>query len=153
MPGVGLEVVLAAIALATPAAPAGQLGCIPGRPAALLVAYERTGGFAGIREELRVFRGGQATLDHARGGQSTFRLTCRRVQTLRDRLVQARFATLAPVYAPEDVINDGFIDTVSYAGRRVRVLTGARPPERLARVLGILRSIASNRRLSAAAPG
>lgn len=153
MPVVGLEVVLAAIALATPAAPAGQLGCIPGRPAALLVAYERTGGLAGIREELRVSRGGQATLVHARGGRSTFRLTCARLRALRDRLVQARFATLAPVYAPADPIADGFIDTVSYAGRRVRVLTGARPPERLARVLGILRGIASNRRLRPPAAG
>jgi hypothetical protein len=150
---VGLEVVLAAIALATPAAPSGQLGCIPGRPAALLVAYERTGGFAGIREVLRVYRGGQVTLVHARGGQSTLRVTCRRVQTLRDRLVQARFATLARTYAPDEAIADGFVETVSYAGRRVRVLTGARPPERLARVLAILRGIASNRRLSAAAPG
>lgn len=149
----GLQVVLAAIALATPAAPSGQLGCIPGRPAALLVAYTRTGGLAGIREELRVFRGGQATLVHARGGRSTFRLTCARVQTLRDRLVQARFATLAPAYAPDDPIADGFVETVSYAGRRVSVLTGARPPERLARVLRILRGIASNRRLKPPAAG
>jgi hypothetical protein len=153
MPVVGLEVVLAAIALATPAAPAGQLGCIPGRPAALLVAYERTGGLADIRDVLRVFRGGQATLARARGGPSTFRLTCARVRTLRDRLVQARFATLAPVYAPADPFADGVVETVSYAGRRVRVLTGARPPERLSRVLGILRAIASNRRLSASAAG
>jgi hypothetical protein len=152
MPDVGLHVVLAALALATPAAPAGELGCIPGRPAALLVAYTRTGGFAGIREELKVFRGGQATLVR-RAGQSTFRLTCARVQTLRDRLVQARFRTLAPVYAPADPIADGFIETVSYAGRRVGLLTGARPPERLARVLGILRSLASNRRLRLPAAG
>jgi hypothetical protein len=75
------------------------------------------------------------------------------VQTLRDRLVQARFRTLAPVYAPADPIADGFIETVSYAGRRVSVLTGARPPERLARVLGILRSLASNRRLRPPAAG
>jgi hypothetical protein len=147
MPVVGLQVVLAAIALATPAAPAGQLGCIPGRPAALLVAYTRTGGFAGIREELRIFRGGQATLVHARGGRSTFRLTCARVRAVRDRLQQARFATLQPAYAPADPVADGFVDTVSYAGRRVSVLTGARPPERLARVLRILRSMASDRRL------
>jgi hypothetical protein len=150
---VGLHVVLAAIALATPASPAEQLGCLPGRPAALLVAYTRTGGFAGIREQLRIFRGGQATFIHARGGQTTFRLTCARVRTVRDALRNARFGTLAPVYAPDDPVADGFVDTVSYAGRRVSVLTGARPPERLARVLRILRSMASDRRLKPRAAG
>jgi hypothetical protein len=75
------------------------------------------------------------------------------VQAVRDRLRQARFATLAPVYAPANPVADGFVDTVSYAGRRVRVLTGARPPERLERVLRILRSIASVRRLRPPAAG
>ena len=147
-----LAAVLTALTLASPAAPTGQLGCLPGRPAALLVAYSRTGGFAGIREELRIYRGGQATVVR-RGGQLSFRLTCARVRAVRDALVGARFSTLAPVYAPANPVADGFVDTVSYAGRRVRVLTGADPPERLARALRVLRGVVANRRLRAPAAG
>jgi hypothetical protein len=143
---VGLEVVLAAVALATPAAPTGQLGCIPGRPAALLVAYTRTGGFAGIRDRLRVYRGGQADLVRGAGSLHELRLSCRRVQALRDALVNARFRSLSPVYAPEPPVADGFIESVSYGGRTVRVLTGADPPQRLRRVLALLRDVAARRR-------
>ena len=142
----GLEVVLAAIALATPAAPSGQLGCIPGRPAALLVAYTRSGGFAGINDRLRVYRGGQAELARRAGSPQVFRLPCRRVQALRDALVASRFGSLSTVYTPEPPVADGLIESVSYGGRTVRVLTGADPPRRLNRVLGLLRDIAARDR-------
>jgi hypothetical protein len=73
-------------------------------------------------------------------------LTCRRVRALRDALRNARFATLSPVCAPDTPMGDGFVETVSYGGRTVRVLTGAEPPPRLARVLALLRDIVSRRR-------
>lgn len=142
----GLDVVLAAIALSSPAAPTGQLGCIPGRPAALLVTYTRTGGFVGIRDRLRVYRGGQADVARRAGSLHELRLTCRRVQALRDALVNARFRSLDLVYSPEPPVADGFIESVSYGGRTVRVLTGADPPARLKRVLGLLRDIVARDR-------
>ncbi|MDQ3821958.1 MAG: hypothetical protein M3321_01795, partial [Actinomycetota bacterium] len=114
---------------------------------AVLVAYERTGGFAGIRERLTVRRSGQAT--YARGlrdGSATFRLNCARLRTLRTALVEARFASLAPVYAPDAMVADGFVETVRHNGRSVQVLTGAEPPRRLARVLTLLRDALSRRR-------
>jgi hypothetical protein len=113
----------------------------------VLVRYERTGGFVGIRELLTVRRSGSATLVRLRGSAgSTFRLSCTRLRTLRTALVRARFASLAPVYAPADPVGDGFVESVSYGGRTVRVLTGAEPPARLARVLALLRDHVSRRR-------
>jgi hypothetical protein len=143
----------AVLGVAAPTAAGAELGCLPGRPAALLVAYTRTGGLAGIRDELRIYRGGQATLARARGRSSTLRLICARVRAVSDALRRARFGTLAPVYAPADPFADGFTETVAYAGRRPTVLPGARPPERLARVLGLLRNIVATRRLKPLAAG
>jgi hypothetical protein len=127
-------------------ASAAELGCIPGRPGALLVAYTRTGGFAGIRERLRVYRGGQAELVRGAGSPRELRLSCRRVQALRDALVASRFRSLSPLYAPDQPFADGFIESVSYGGRTVRVLTGADPPRRLNRVLALLREIVARGR-------
>jgi hypothetical protein len=138
---------LSAVTLGTaPSTTSAELGCVPGRPGVLLVAYTRTGGFVGIRERLRVYRGGQADLVRGAGQLREFRLTCRRVRVLRDALRNARFATLQPVYAPEPPVADGLVESVSYAGRTVRVLTGADPPPRLERVLALLRDIVGRRR-------
>jgi hypothetical protein len=136
----------AVVAAAT--ASAGSLDtCLPGRQAAVLVRYERTGGLAGIRDELRVRRSGRASLDQSRGqSPAMFILTCRRLRALRTALVEARFATLDPVYAPESPFADGLVESVSYGGRTVRVLTGAEPPRRLDRVLALLREIVARRR-------
>ena len=138
---------LISVAAATaPRASSAELGCLPGRPGTLLVAYTRTGGFAGIRDRLRVYRGGQAELVRGAGELTELRLTCRRVRAIRDALVNARFATLEPVYAPGNPVADGFVEQVSYGGRTVRVLTGGRPPPRLVRVLELLRDLAGRRR-------
>ena len=142
-----LAFVLVALTLvAPPTATASELGCLPGRPGALLVAYSRTGGFAGIRERVRVYRGGRAEIVRGSGELREFRLSCRRVRAVRDALVAARFASLGTIYAPDTPVADGFLETVTYGGRSVRVLTGAEPPRRLARVLALLRDVVSRRR-------
>jgi hypothetical protein len=118
--------------------------CLAGRQAAMLVRYERTGGLAGTRDLLTVRRSGSATLVRHRGSNSTtLRLSCAKLRTLRTALVNARFASLSPVYSPDDPYADGFIESISYGGRTVRVFTGSEPPARLARVLGLLRALAS----------
>ena len=110
----------------------------------MLVRYERTGGFAGVRDLLTVRRSGSGTLVRDRGSSPVaVRLSCARLRALRNALVNARFATLSRVYSPPDPYADGFIEAVTYRGRTVRVLTGARPPARLARVLGVLRELAA----------
>jgi hypothetical protein len=149
---IGTTAMTAVLGVTAPTAPGAELGCLPGRPAALLVAYTRSGGLAGIRDELRIYRGGQAWLVRRSRG-SEIRLACARVRAVRDALVRARFGTLARVYAPDDPFADGFTETVAYAGRRTTVLTGARPPARLARVLAMLRDIVATRRLMPLAAG
>jgi hypothetical protein len=113
----------------------------------VLVRYERSGGLAGIRDELTVRRSGRATVIRLRPPSSTtFVLSCRRLRALRTALVDARFATLAPVYAPDSPVADGLVESVSYGGRTVRVLTGAEPPRRLDRLLALLRDVVGRRR-------
>jgi hypothetical protein len=144
----GLALAFTAIsALAVPGlASAGQTACIPGRQAAVLVAYDRTGGLAGIQDKLTVRRSGRASYSRLRGSaRGTLQLSCTRLRAFRTALVRARFATLAPVYAPDTPLGDGLVESVSYGGRTVRVLTGAEPPPRLARVLALLRDIVSRR--------
>lgn len=144
---VGAIVVAGVLAGTAAAVNTTSAKCLPGRQAAVLVRYERTGGFAGIREVLTVRRSGSATVVRLRGsGETTIRLSCARLRALRTALVRARFASLAPVYVPDTPVSDGFVESVSYGGRTVRVLTGAEPPPRLARVLAILRDIVSRRR-------
>jgi hypothetical protein len=121
-----------------PSASAGA--CLAGNPGAVLVAYTRTGGLAGTRETLTVSRSGRATASGPRGSATrTFVVGCTRLKALRDVLVQARFGTLKRVYAPDDPFADGYIESVRYGARTVRVMTGAEVPARLARVLGLLR--------------
>jgi hypothetical protein len=121
--------------------------CLPGRQAAVLVHYEGAGGFAGMHDELTVRRSGRATVSRLRPrGTATFVLTCARLRTLRTLLVNARFGTLDPVYAPDSPYADGLVETISHGGGTVRVLTGAEPPRRLERVLQILRAVVAARR-------
>ena len=125
---------------------AREATCLPGRQSAVLVSYERTGGFAGIRETLVVRRSGRATYAQARlSGAVAFRVSCARLRALRSALVNAQFASLARVYAPDTEVSDGFVERVTYGGRTVRVLSGAEPPPRLARVLAQLRGLVSRR--------
>jgi hypothetical protein len=144
---VGLAAMIVALVLAGVAQGRSEATCLPGRQAATLVAYERSGGLIGIRDLLTVRRSGVATLVRHRGSSPmTLHLSCTRLRALRTSLVSARFPSLSRVYAPDAPYADGFIESVSYGGRTVRVMTGARPPARLARVLGILRPLAAGER-------
>jgi hypothetical protein len=123
---------------ATPAAT-----CLSGRQSAVLVAYTRTGGLAGIRDGVTVYRGGRALVRQRSGAGTSIRLPCTRLRAIRNLLERARFSTLQPVYAPGNPVSDGFTETVTYRGRTVRVLTGATPPARFVRALNSLRRLVS----------
>ena len=141
-----VAVALAVLAGTVCATATAATPCLPGRQAAVLVSYERTGGFAGIHDELTVRRSGRATYVRGlRGATGTFRLSCARLRALRRALVNARFESLAPVYGPDAQVADGFVETVRYRGRAVRVLTGAEPPPRLGRVLALLQFAVARR--------
>jgi hypothetical protein len=120
---------LAALALFVAAAAAGEVdaGQQP------LVVYSRTGGFIGVQDSMRILRDG--TVSSTNGD---FRLSARRLATLRARLTAARFPTLKRRYEADYPIADGFVYGVTYGGRRVIVNEEAKTPLRLQRVLDML---------------
>jgi hypothetical protein len=104
--------------------------------AGTLVRYERTGGIAGIRVSLSISDAGGARLMRSRpAAVRRYTLSGAQLRGLRRALREARFATLAALYAGERPVADGFVQQVRYAGRIVTVRDGGRPPPRLRRLL------------------
>jgi hypothetical protein len=124
-----LRAALVALTLATGAAAAAPIEAQQ-QP---LVVYTRTGGFIGVQDSMKVFRDG--TVSSTSGD---FRISARRLATLRARLVAARFPTLRREYEADYPIADGFVYGVTYSGRRVVVNEEAKTPLRLRRALDLL---------------
>ena len=97
----------------------------PASAAKTLVSYEQSGGIAGIRR---------------------FKLARAELHALKRDLRDARFSTLLSLYDSEVPIADGINQTVRYAGHRVTVSTGGRPPARLRKVLDRLSRVAARAR-------
>jgi hypothetical protein len=114
------------------AAPQGR----PEAQPAVLVTFEQTGGFAGIERGFVVHRSGKVVSDGL--AVRTQRLSATRLRTLRNALVQARFATLRRTYESETPVADGYVYWITYAGRTIRVEEGAELPRRLARPFSLL---------------
>jgi hypothetical protein len=109
--------------------------------APVLVSFDRGGGFAGIQAGLDVGRTGKLV---SRGlPLKTARLSPTRLASLRGALVNARFRTLHKAYKPETPIADGYVYSISYSGRAVRIDQGAKLPPRLQRLLSLLRTLTS----------
>jgi hypothetical protein len=98
-----------------------------------LVVYTRTGGFIGVQDSMRISRDG--TVSSSNGD---FRLSAKRLATLRARLRAARFPTLKREYEADYPIADGFVYGVTFGGKRVLVNEEAKAPPRLQRVLDTL---------------
>lgn len=123
---------LLVLALAAPASAA----------AAPLLTAQRTGGIAGVQDRLVVRASGAATVTHRDGGGG--RLAPARTRELRVALRQARFSTLARVYKPRLVVNDGFVYELRSGGRTVRVEEGAEHvPARLQRLISAVSALLS----------
>ena len=101
-----------------------------------LVVYTRTGGFIGVQDLMKISRNG--TVSSTNGD---FRLSAKRMATLRVRLGAARFPTLKRKYEADYPVADGFLYGVTYGGRRVLVNEDAEAPLRLRRVLDLLGEI------------
>jgi hypothetical protein len=105
----------------------------------VLVAFRQSGGLAGVKRGLVVYRSGKVASNGL--ALTTSQLGPARLRALRTALVQARFATLDDRYEPDEPIADGFVYTIGYAGRTVTIDEGAKPPPRLARVFALLRRL------------
>ncbi len=131
--GITAATLLAALLLASPAGAAKTL-----------VSYEQSGGIAGLRTSLSVTVGGSARVTSSRTtGISRFKLATAELRALKRDLRNARFSTLRSLYDSEYPIADGIAQTVRYAGFRVTVSTGGRPPARLRKVLDRLSRLAA----------
>ena len=109
-----------------------------------LVSYELSGGIAGIRTSLSVTIGGSARITSNRTtGIERFKLTSSQLRALKRDLRDARFSTLRSLYDSKAPISDGINQTVRYAGYRVTVGMGGRPPARLRKVLDRLSRLAA----------
>jgi hypothetical protein len=118
-----VHVALAVLVLvATPAAAAGPAEAQQ-RP---LVVYTRTGGFMGVHDSMKISRDGKVPSTNG-----DFRLSARRIATLRVRLRAARFPTLKREYKADYPVADGFLYGVTYGGKRVLVNQDADAPVRL----------------------
>jgi hypothetical protein len=127
-------VIVASLALAAPAVAAEPL-----------VKIDRTGGFPGVHELLKVKTDRSAVLRDGSGPRDRFRVSRTRMKNLRAALRDARWSTLAPEYRSPVEIPDGYRDAITHAGRTVRTETGADPPRRLERVVSILQRIIASR--------
>ena len=137
---------LAALAALATVAVLAATSRAPASPAATktLVRFEKSGGFAGIQVTLSVTDAGSASVTRGRLGKDRrFKLTSTQLRGLRKALRDARFSTLRALYAPKVQIADGFTRSIRYAGRRVTVRDGAKPPVRLSRLLVRLEKLAS----------
>jgi hypothetical protein len=108
--------------------------------AAPALVAQRTGGIAGVQDRLVVRADGSATVTHRDGGAR--RLGAARTRAVRTALRAARFPTLAPLYQPEGVVNDGFTYVLRAGGRTVRVDQGAEHvPARLQRLISAVSAL------------
>lgn len=125
---------LASLALASPATAGPKT----------LANYEQSGGIAGIQTAMSVTVGGSARVTTSRvAGITRFKLTAAQLRGLKRDLRDARFSTLRSLYDSKVPVADGISQTVRYAGYRVTVSTGGRPPQRLRKVLMRLSRLAS----------
>jgi hypothetical protein len=124
---------LASLALASPASAAKTL-----------VSYEQSGGIAGMQTAMSVTVLGSARVTSSRSaGIKRFKVAAAELRALKRELRRARFSTLRSLYDSKIPVADGIAQTVRYAGYRVTVSTGGRPPERLRKVLTRLGRLAA----------
>ena len=115
--------------------------CAAAAPSSPLVTFEQTGGFAGIERGMTVRRSGAVVSDGLPVAVS--RLAPTGLATLRQRLADARWATLKAMY--DSSISDAYVYRITYAGRTIRVEEGATVPRRLARLQAMLERLAGIR--------
>jgi hypothetical protein len=99
-----------------------------------LVTFRQSGGFVALERGFTVRRSGEVVSR----GVVVARLPPRRLRELTRALADARWSTLARHYAPSVHVADGYVYTITYAGRPVRIDQGASLPFRLRRPLALL---------------
>lgn len=109
-----------------------------------LIEFERTGGFAGGTESVRIEEDGTATRTARDGTRTTTTLTTDNVDELHQKLDAADFESLKPSYG-DGPIADGYVYTISVRrdgdSHTVQVTEGADYPQQLTPVIIALNKI------------
>jgi hypothetical protein len=146
-------ILLSIISAAVLAAGCGQEEAAPEQDAGLLVGYQRSGGIAGVLEELRVSQSGRATVttgvDAAR---ESFALGKAELERLRSELEAANLSD--PDFQPGGVgCADCFEYEIEAAGNQVRLDDLDRPGDALGALLGHLGKLVADHHPAGAAKG
>jgi hypothetical protein len=123
-----VALVPALLALTAPPAPASS---------SPLVSFRQGGGFVALDRSFAVRQSGQVVTQ----GAVVAKLAPKRLAALRRALADSRWRTLARHYAPRVHVADGYVYTITYRGRAVRIDQGAKLPARLARAVLLLRGL------------
>jgi hypothetical protein len=110
----------------------------------VLIEYHRSGGFAGVIEDLIIYDDGRAVLTQ-RTGRSEFTLDEDSVKQITEKLEQATFSALKKEYLPERPGADFFEYEISYKGHTVKAQDTA-VPESLLPVLESLNEIINSQK-------
>jgi hypothetical protein len=102
-----------------------------------LVAYTRSGGVAGVTEQMVVYRDGKVVVSG--NGDREFHMADGQLTRLQDALAAGEWPRQPTVYGQP--VPDGFQHDISYEGHLVQTYDGARPPAWLQEVLDLLGSI------------
>ena len=114
----------------------------------LMLTYERSGGFAGLLDELTIYYNGHCELKR-NGHETEFTLNSSELESLENLIEQVNFLELEGNYLPGNVIPDAFEYVISYHtedGTRYAVRTRTTAiPEVLAPLLNELSQIVARR--------
>jgi hypothetical protein len=102
-----------------------------------LVAYIRTGGLAGVTQQMVVYRDGNVVVSG--DGDREFQMSDSQLARLEDALAAGEWPRQPTVYGQP--VPDGFQYDISYDGHVVQTYDGARRPAWLQEVMDVLGSI------------
>jgi hypothetical protein len=119
----------------------GVTGCTLPTPVGVaqpgvLIEYHRSGGFAGLNDQLTIMTDGKALLIRNNQRYESV-LDPERLQQLQQVLEDAHFSTLEPAYLPQRQGTDLISYEIRYAGQRLRTADAA-VPDALQPVLDLL---------------
>lgn len=113
----------------------------------LLVKFERSGGFDGVDNKLRIWVDGRAIFKSRRSGEDSgesFKVGAGKLRQLKKALVGAGFPSLKDSYLPDNPGADTFQYTVTYRGKRI-FMDQLAVPKTLTKVIALLNEIVASR--------
>ena len=133
-----IAIAVGALVLACGPVPAGKMDTPSS--AAILVAYDRTGGFASFEDHLILREDGRASV-RRRGGEGEVALDAKRLSKVRSALDAVDFSALRDEYRADGA--DLFTYRIAARGRTITFMDSAVPPP-LEPVLRLLNEIVDN---------